>query len=76
MRADSVGSGAGTVGSGVVQYGSDAVFRAYEYRQDLMYLSMVNLHIESRFLYGKSKWPSYFVVKFWRSGSFRVRSWG
>jgi len=28
--------------------------RAYEYRQELMYLSMVglNLHIESRFLYG------------------------
>ena len=25
---------------------------------------------------GKSKWPSYFVVAFWLSGSFRVRSWG
>ena len=29
-----------------------------------MYLSMVNLHIKSRFYYGKSKWPSYFVVNF------------
>jgi len=33
--------------------------QAYEYHQELMYLSMVNLHIESRFRYGKSKCPSF-----------------
>jgi len=38
--------------------------RAYEYRQELMYLSMVNLHIESRFRYGKSKWPSFSSSQF------------
>jgi len=45
--------------------------RDYEYRQDLMYLSMVICISSLVFAMGESKWPSYFVVvAFWLSGSF------
>ena len=50
--------------------------QAYEYRQDLMYLSMVICIFISFPLSVVLKCQRHFVVKFWLPGSFRVRSWG
>jgi len=50
--------------------------QAYEYRQDLMYLSMVMCIFISFPHSVVLICQRHFVVKFWLSGSFRVRSWG
>ena len=50
--------------------------QAYEYRQDLIYLSMVICIFISFPLSVVLKCQRHFVVKFWLCGSFRVRSWG
>jgi len=50
--------------------------QACEYRQDLTYLSMVICIFISFPLSVVLKCQRHFVVKFWLSGSFRVRSWG
>jgi len=47
--------------------------QAYEYRQDLMYLSMVICIFISFPLSVVLKCQRHFVVKFWLRGSFRVR---
>ena len=44
--------------------------------KNLMYLSiMIRIYISVSAIVGSSC-PYHFVVKFWLSGSFRVRSWG